>query len=252
MMDISSLNASQMVGLRLLLAVAMASLGAALATRFKKISHFWLCVLISFAAGALLAVSLFEILPETVEQVGLWRALASFASGYFLFYVVNRFIFHVCPACAATHTETDFKAITIMMIAAMSIHSFMDGLAIYSSFAGGAKGGVLILLAVAYHKFPEGMALTLVARSQGLGRLQAFFIAIGLESVTTIAGGLTGLFFLLPAASSWMAYVLGHVGGGFVFLVFHALLGEALRHHPRSTIVATAAGALSIGLVCLF
>ena len=115
-----NLDAGQMVALRLVVAVVCASLGALAAVSFKKISHLGLCLLISFAAGALLGVTLFDILPETLEMTGAWTTLLSFASGYVLFLLLTRFVYHVCPACSATHTEVQFRALTAAMIVALS------------------------------------------------------------------------------------------------------------------------------------
>ena len=236
----------QLILIRLVIAVSMAGLGSLLAISFKKISHLGLCILISFAAGALLAVSLLDIVPETLKLVGWPGGVLSLLSGYTLFFFVTRFIFHICPACAATHTEINFKAITIAMVTALAIHSFMDGLAIYSGYLTQSSVGMLIFLAVAYHKLPEGMALTLVARGSRMSRPKAFAICVGLEFTTTLAGGLVGFFMMIPDSSRWIGYVLGHVGGGFVFLVIHALLSEVVKHHPRSTIFAALAGGISI------
>jgi ZIP family zinc transporter len=241
----------QGICLREILAVAAASLGAVLAVGFRKISHFWLCVLISFAAGALLSVSFLDIFPETFELVGIMGGLLSAGSGYLLFFLITRFVFHICPACAATHTEVNFKAVTAGMVVALAVHSFMDGLAIFSGSVAGAPIGVPILLAVVFHKFPEGMALALVARSSGMTRRAAFLVAFGLEGITTLAGGIVGYFMLSPAVPQWIGYVLGHVAGGFVFLVIHALLSEAIKHHPKSTLLAAFVGAASVAAVGL-
>lgn len=244
---LSDFSLTQLLGIRLLLAVLMATLGAVAAIGFRKISHLGLCMLISFAAGALLAVTLFEILPETFHLVGWTGGAVSMVAGYLFFFVLTRFVFHVCPACSATHTEANFKALTISMVVALAVHSFMDGLAIYSGYVSGESAvGFLILLAVAYHKFPEGMALALVARGSGMSRARAFFLSFSLEAVTTIAGGLVGLLIFVPESSQWMGYVLGFVGGGFLFIVIHALLSEVVKHHPFPTVLAAIAGAVSI------
>lgn len=227
----------------------MAVLGSLLAVSFKHVSHKGLCNLISFAAGALLAVALFHIFPETFELIGLKRGVISILSGYFLFYLVNRFVFHICPACAATHTEANFKAITVSMMAALSVHSAMDGLAIYSGSVPSMQNGLLVLLAVAFHKLPEGMALTLVARGSGMPLAKSFWLSVGLETVTTLAGAVLGLIFLDPNSLGWEGYVMGHIGGGFIFLVVHAILSEVFKHHPQATLISAGAGAGSIGVI---
>lgn len=240
------------VAVRVSLAVALAATGAFTAVSLRHISHEGLCVLISFAAGALLAVSFIHILPEAWALVDTGGMLAGALSGYLLFFAISRYVSHICPACSATHTEVQFKKITVAMVIALSLHSFMDGLAIYSGYALHAHTGLLILFAVAYHKFPEGMALTLVARGSGMGRRRAFLTTLTLESVTTFAGALAGVWFLVSASNQWIGYVLAHVAGGFIFLVLHALLSEVFRHHPRQTIIAALLGAGVIALMSAF
>ncbi len=241
-----------LIALRLVLAASAAALGAAIAVSFKRIHHLGLCLLISFAAGGLLAVALFDILPESIELIGLVRAVVSFASGYLLFFIISRYVSHICPACSATHTELDFKAVTLAMIAALSVHSFMDGLAIYSGTVSETKTGFLILLAVVYHKIPEGMALSLIAMESKISRRRAFLLSVSVESVTTLAGGMVGYWLITPVSSGLQGYVLGHVAGAFVFLVIHALLSEVFKHHPWYTLSAALGGALSIFLVSGF
>lgn len=237
----------QPILLRLAAAIAMAALGAFAAVGFKKISHWGLCVLISFAAGALLAVAVLDLIPETFELAGLAGGIVSIASGYLLFALITRFVFHICPACSATHTEVNFKAISVPMVTALSVHSFMDGLAIYSGHMAVQEIGILVPLAVGFHKLPEGLALTLVARESGMRRRNAFLFCLGLEGGTTLAGGLSGYFIFLQPGH-WEGYVFGHVAGGFIFLVVHALFSEFFKHHPRLTVTAALCGAFFVAL----
>src|SRR3989338_8321964 len=225
----------------------MAGAGAAVAVALRRVSHDWLCGLISFAAGALGAVVLLDIIPEAVEQAGRLGGALSVLSGYVLFALITRYVAHICPACSATHQENQFKALTVAMLIALSIHSFMDGLAIYSgSLTPSASAGTL--LGVAYHKFPEGLALALVARQSGMSRTGAFAVAAGVEALTTILGSLAGLWVLGSVETVWVACVLGHAGGGFLFIVVHALSSEVTRHHPPQTLLSALAGGLSIAL----
>ena len=245
------LDAGQLVALRLVVAVCSATAGAFVAVVSKKISHLGLCLLISFAAGALLAVTLFDILPETFQIVGFLKGTVSFASGYLLFWLLTKFVSHVCPACSATHTEVEFRALTVALIAALSVHSFMDGLAIYSASLTGVAVGLPILFAVAFHKFPEGLALSLIALESGMSRVAAFFVSFAVETITTIGGGAAGLLVKFSEHSTWVGYVLGHAGGGFLFIVLHALWGEAVKHNPRYSILSALFGAAAVGLVVL-
>jgi len=99
-----------------------------------RLEHKPLCALISFAAGTLLGVTLFAILPESLSNnIWLAGALAA-ASGYALFFFISKYVHHVCPACAASHFDADttrhFSDIATALIIALAIHSTTDGLAL--------------------------------------------------------------------------------------------------------------------------
>src|SRR5436309_10855418 len=105
------------------------TLGASL-----PLSHKPLCALISFAAGTLLGVTLFAIIPESLENCTWWAVLLAAATGYALFFFISKYVHHVCPACAASHFDADatrrFSQIATALIVALSVHSTTDGLAL--------------------------------------------------------------------------------------------------------------------------
>src|SRR5258707_9574303 len=67
------------------------------------LGHKPLCALISFAAGTLLGVTLFAILPESLGDSPGWAVAIAAATGYALFFFISKFNPHVFPPCAATH-----------------------------------------------------------------------------------------------------------------------------------------------------
>src|SRR4029077_3469395 len=76
------------------------ALGASLAR-----SHRRLCALISLGAGSLLGVTLFDILPEPIEAMNWWGMLLSLGSGYAVFFLITKYVYHIFPACAASHFD---------------------------------------------------------------------------------------------------------------------------------------------------
>jgi zinc transporter ZupT len=235
------------------LAVGGGVLGVTLGT-----SHRRLCALISLGAGSLLGVTLFAILPEILETLHWWELVLGLASGYVLFALVSKYIFHVCPACAASHfdeaTTHHFNEIASAMMLALSIHCVVDGLAMA---AGGETHeapaatqqhatGLSIILAVCVHKVPEGLALGALLLGAGLSRKKCIAYVASVEA-TTLLGGAAG-FILFPNASPvWLAIALAHAGGGFLFLATHAMLGEIVREHKGLVLGSFAAGLALIG-----
>src|SRR5205814_5898009 len=99
-----------------------------------RLAHKPLCALISLAAGTLLGVTFFAILPESLNDSTWWAAGLAAGTGYALFFFISKYVHHVCPACAASHFDADvarhFSEIATVLIIALAIHSATDGLAL--------------------------------------------------------------------------------------------------------------------------
>jgi ZIP family zinc transporter/zinc and cadmium transporter len=240
------------VGLAFALAVGGGVLGATLGTSHKR-----LCALISIGAGSLLGVTVFAILPETLHGLNWWQLTLGLASGYAVFALISKYIFHVCPACAASHfdeaTTHHFSEIASAMMLALAIHCTVDGLAMA---AGGDKStshatGFTIVLAVCVHKIPEGLALGALLLGAGLSRKGIIYRVMAVEA-TTLLGGAIGLIFFPNVSAFWISIALAHAGGGFLFLATHAVLGEILKHHKALVLGSFASGFALIGAFALW
>src|SRR6266480_4124050 len=141
------------------------ALAGGLISTSLRLEHKQLCALISFAAGTLLSVTVFAILPESLNYSGAWFVIAAGATGYVLFYFLSKHVHHVCPACAASHFDADatrhFSDIATALIVALAIHSTTDGLAlgIQSRDGGTAMDATKwsLFSALCIHKVPEGL-----------------------------------------------------------------------------------------------
>jgi zinc transporter ZupT len=107
--------------------------------------------------------------------------------------------------------------------------------------------GILILFAVSYHKIPEGLALTSVARMAGFTRGKALLITVLIE-LTTGLGAFIGLL-AGQVPQFWMGVILAHAGGSFLYVVGFALLTEFREHEKTSIVAYLTAGFISIWLL---
>ena len=233
-------------GVAVLLAVAGGAVSAGVG-----LSHARLCALISFAAGTLTGVTLFNLLPECAAALPAWELVLAAGTGYGVFAVISRYVFHVCPACAASHfddsTTHRFSEIAGALVIALAIHSTLDGVALAAGHEAHDHGGGALDwslgLAVCAHKVPEGLALGALLLGAGLGRGRVLLWVAAVEATTLLGAGL-GLAFLRGVPATWLAAVLAHVGGGFVFLAAHAVFGELVKHGRRTVIGGFAGGVL--------
>ena len=238
------------VMIKVFLAFSLALAGGVISS-LMAVSHKSMCRLISLAAGTLLGVTLFIIIPECIEKLSLWSLGAALASGYAVFFLVSRYVFHVCPACAASHFDEAathrFSEIATAMIVALSLHSTLDGLALSWGVDAEMTGNVDIpmFVAICIHKVPEGLALGALLMASGKSRLRTLGWVAAVES-TTLFGGVLGLWLHPQTDSPWMALVLAHIGGGFIFLAFHAVFGELVRHGRKLVLNSFFVGVLLI------
>jgi len=218
-----------------------------------QLTHKLLCALISFAAGTLLGVTIFAILPETFDACPLWTVFLALATGYALFFFISKRVHHVCPACAASHFDADatrhFSEIATALIVALAIHSTTDGLALGIQRQAAAMDATKwsLFSALCIHKVPEGLALGSLLIGAGFNRSAAFGWVAAVEA-TTLLGGVIGYFLLINISTFWLGLIMAEVGGGFVYLAVHAVLGEMLKHGKKLVLTSFSAG---VGLIAL-
>ncbi len=235
-----------------LLTLISAGLGALLAISIG-ISHRQLCAMISFAAGTLLGAAFFHILPDAWSILPISTLVIALASGYGLFFLISRYVFHVCPACAASHFEEQpaakLRGLFILLAIALSIHSTMDGIAIALGGALQNNRGHSIFLTILIHKLPEGLALCALLLRAGYEKKKAFAGTLLLEMLTLL-GWIIGTVLLKSfAASRWLDLLVVHIGGGFVYLALHAAISEAEEHSPRFVFLFFLTGMILMGWV---
>lgn len=238
-------------------AFAIALIGAALSALLAR-THKQLCALISLGAGTLLGVAVFAIVPECLNSLRWWEFLLAAGSGYLLFAIISKYVFHVCPACAASHFDEaithHFGEIAIPMMIALAIHCTVDGLALAAGHeeqtATGRALDLPMTFAICVHKAPEGLALGSLLLGAAFGKTRMLWLVAAVES-TTIIGAALSLFILRDVSELWLALALAHAAGGFLYLAAHAMIGEIVKHHKALVLGNFSAGFLIIGALIL-
>src|SRR5438552_7463289 len=221
-----------------------------------RLEHKPLCALISFAAGTLLGVTIFAILPDSFGACRWWAVLLALITGYALFFFISKHVHHVCPACAASHFDADatrhFSEIATALMIALAIHSTTDGLALGIQGETPAMDATKwsLFSALCIHKVPEGLALGSLLIGAGLKRRGALGWVAAIEA-TTLLGGVIGFFFLAKVSTFWLGLIMAHVGGGFFYLSAHAVLGEMLKHGKKLVLTSFCVGVALIAIINL-
>ncbi len=208
--------------------------------------------IVPFSGGLLMGIAVFGVLPELAQDYPWAGAAALLLAGFLLLWLFGRYVYPVCPSCSHTHDHdrcsTALHGFALPLVAAASIHSFLDGLGIAASQQQPARGlGALIGLVIVTHKIPEGIALGILLRAAVGSRSAALAWCIAAESATFFGAVLESAV-TARLGMEWVGYALALAGGSFLYLGFHAVHGEWRRRGAPAFLPALggAAGAAAI------
>ncbi len=171
--------------LRSTFAMLVAFGGGTLGVMLGRVAPRRLRLLVLAALAGLLAVTLLDVLPEAKARLS-WPAFGlALGSGFLLFWVLSRYVSHICPACSVgdfgSETTARLGQNIALLMAALGIHCVMDGVAVVVGDEIAGHLNLALLLAVAFHKLPEGLALALLLLGAGYSRRAALLWTCGIE-----------------------------------------------------------------------
>lgn len=231
------------------LAGAATFIGALLATHKKFTSRAAMAVSLGFSAGAILYVSLTDILGKSIDSFGNlydnpavaygMMALAFFA-GIAIMGLVDRFIpgdINLDDQEGATNTDAALKRKLmrggLFIGLALCLHNFPEGFLVFMTAYDDPNVGIAIAVALAIHNIPEGIAIAgpLYAATKQKFRSVAIATATGLaEPVGAVLGFLLLRDFLNDTLYGW---IFGVVAGMMVFICINEILPAAHRFETK-------------------
>ncbi len=200
-----------------------------------------------------MGVALFWVLPEMAEFFQWAAALAWIAAGFALLWLIDRYVYPVCPSCSPAHEHehcaTRLHGFATPLLAAAALHSALDG---WSAVAAQSSSfGSAFLWAIAAHKVPEGIALGVIARAALEKRGAAFGWCALAESATLAGAGIEVL--LAPHIGTHALYaLLALAGGSFLYLGGHAIHGESRRSGSAPAYFSALTGVAGSSVLRLF
>lgn len=181
--------------------------------------------------GMMLSASLFALTGEALQKGRLWHVIIGLLIGAMFFSLTARLLegaqWKFGELSAAESRQP------MLVLVAMIVHSFPEGVAIGVGYATGElQYGLLLALAIAVHNIPEGLAVGLPLRAKGMSIWKCFWLAI----LTSLPQPLAAVpsFLLVSWFRPLLPIGLGFAGGAMVYLVAAELLPESLERCSRT------------------
>ena len=237
---------------------AVTAAGAALVFFAKTINQKLMDSMLGFAAGVMIAASFWSLLApgiQMAEQMGMnpWiTAVIGFMGGGIFMRIVDKILPHVHPGLDSSHTEgikTSWQRSTLLVMA-ITLHNIPEGLAVGVAFGAVAAdlpsatlgGAIALAIGIGIQNFPEGTAVSLPLRREGMGQGKSFFMGQASGIVEPIAGVIGALFVLQMQII--LPYALCFAAGAMIFVVVEELIPESQHNEANIDVVtmATMAG----------
>lgn len=228
-----------------------AAIGGVLALR--AVGHVGL--IIAAGAGIRIGAAYFDLIPESVEHVGgsLDVAMLCTAFGFLAFYAIEKLTtLHVGHETATEldHGDSAHRHVGFIGSVGMSLHSFLDGVALAAGLAIGGGLGLVIAVVVVMHRFSDGIGIVSLLLASRTPRNE-IYRWVGLVAMAPVLGVIVGL--LLPIPDMVLGGMLGVFAGFFLYIGAAELLPEAHRSdRSRWVVGATLAGVAAIYAFSIF
>ena len=194
--------------------------------------------LTGFAAGVMVAASIWSLIVPAIEQsgaMGKWAFLPAFIGfwcGILFLLALDRLIPHLHANAEQAEGPKSRLARTTMMVLAVTLHNIPEGMAVGIVYAGVRSGSALITaggalslaLGIAIQNFPEGAIISMPLHAEGKGKGAAFGLGVLSGAVEPVFGALTVLLSSLIGPA--MPYLLSFAAGAMLYVVVEELIPE--------------------------
>jgi ZIP family zinc transporter len=242
---------------------AMTALGAAAVFMARDISRRVLDAMLGFAGGVMIAASYWSLLAPAIEMsegkgTPAWvPAVVGFLVGGIFLRVTDRLLPHLhlgFPTAEAEGVKTGWRRSTLLILA-ITLHNIPEGLAVGVAFgalaadlpAASMGAAVALAIGIGIQNFPEGMAVSLPLRREGMSRRKSFWygqLSAVVEPVAAVIGAAA-----VVVAQPILPYAQSFAAGAMIFVVIEEVVPEAQR--GGNTDLATMGGMLGFTVMML-
>lgn len=224
------------------LGTAAGSLGVLM---IKQLSRRLEDALLSFAAGIMLAATLFSLLLPSIEYgsvlygselTGTLVVSIGLLSGAFLLFFIHQTVPHEHFVTGREGASKTRLARIWLFVLAITLHNFPEGLAVGVGFAGGEMAnGMPLAVGIGLQNIPEGLAVSVALLSVGIAPIKAALVGIGSGLVEPF-GGLVGAI-AVSGAEAFMPWALASAAGAMLFIISDEIIPQT--HQNGNQNIAT-------------
>ena len=210
-------------------------IGAVIGFAFKKISHRFSDIVLSFAAGIMLAAAVLGLVLPSLEYGGKYNILITVVgifAGAWCLNLIDKLVPHLHKMVGADIEQhegnTDLSKV-LLFVTAIAIHNLPEGIAAGVGFGSGDTSQALIIAGgIALQNIPEGMVIIGPMLAAGVTPKKTFLCALG-TGLVEVVGTLIG-YFAVSVASVILPFALAFAGGTMLYVISDEMIPETHAH----------------------
>ena len=201
---------------------------------FKKISHKFSDIVLSFAAGVMLAAAVIGLVLPSLEYGGKYKLVITIAgifAGALCLNVIDKIVPHLHKLIGPDiekHNDTSLSKV-LLFVTAIAIHNLPEGIAAGVGFGSGDTTQALMIAGgIALQNIPEGMVIIGPMLASGVKPGKTFVIAM-ITGLIEVVGTLIG-YFAVSIASAILPFALAFAGGTMLYVISDEMIPETHAH----------------------
>ena len=201
---------------------------------FKKLSHRFSDIVLSFAAGVMLAAAVLGLILPSIEyggKYGLIITVAGIFAGAICLNLIDKLVPHLHKLVGGdteAHNNAGLGKV-LLFVTAIAIHNLPEGIAAGVGFGSGNTAEALVIAGgIALQNIPEGMVIIGPMLAVGVSPRKTFVCAM-LTGVVEIVGTLIG-YFTVTVASAILPFALAFAGGTMLYVISDEMIPETHAH----------------------
>ena len=210
-------------------------IGALIGFVFKNLSHKFSDIVLSFAAGVMLAAAVIGlILPSfnEVEGGGILITIVGIFVGAICLNFVDKLVPHMHKLIGEDTEKHENNATlnkVLLFVIAIAIHNLPEGIAAGVGFgAGNTAQAIVIASGIALQNVPEGMVIIAPMLAAGISKKKTFVLAM-ITGLVEVIGTLIG-YFAVSLASAILPFALAFAGGTMLYVISDEMIPETHAH----------------------
>lgn len=210
--------------------------GVVLLLIFGKPGKKILAALLGFAAGVMLAISVFELMPQAVELSSMSIAIIGVILGTLMMYLLDNMLPHSHLSTYDNLMVENSQNLQLennpilktgyLILFGIALHDLPEGLAIGAGIASNPDLGLFITIAIALHNIPEGLAIAGPLKAGGVTTSKLFLFTL-LAGLMTPVGAAIGLIFF-SISSAFIGGSLAFAAGAMIYIVNDELIPQSM------------------------